>query len=213
MENKSNDDLLSEEDLKEFAEFEEEVNKMEKECNPDRADYFEEERLALKIQQVFDETLKGKRRKIKDEEKYAYKLLIITDMSIKTRFIEECGQQLSELGNKPNSFLTRFEICFAEKAIGKIDSDRSINMPFNLILVNCFLPESEKIELCKKIKTDPKNEHLAILLATDSIDTRRSNAANSYIQNDFTFEELLEELKILTKSTPPGYPIYELLKQ
>ena len=82
MENKSNDDLLSEEDLKEFAEFKEEVNRMEKECNPDRADYFEKERLALKIQQVFDETLKGKRRKIKDEEKLSKALSVISIIGI-----------------------------------------------------------------------------------------------------------------------------------
>tara|TARA_B100000700_G_scaffold327661_1_gene442926 strand:+ start:947 stop:1954 length:1008 start_codon:yes stop_codon:yes gene_type:complete len=207
MENKDN--FPSEKDLiKETYEFAQEVKKWEKEWYPERAEFFEEERLELRMQQVMLSNNKGKHRKLLQSEKYAYKLLIITDEDEKADHHKDYYLKLKAISHKADSFIISCDRVHIDKAIGKIASAYSVKRPFNLIFVNHHSSESRAIQICDTIKNNIIRSDIALLLSTNSSEVIKGNLADSYIKKEFGFDELLEKLKSLTKYTSPGYPLY-----
>lgn len=75
------------------------------------------------------------------------------------------------------------------------------NMP-DLIVSDLMMPEMNGIELCKKIKTDPRTSHIPLVLLTaSSADEQKLNGlkigANDYVTKPFNFEILLTRLENL----------------
>lgn len=70
---------------------------------------------------------------------------------------------------------------------------------FDLILLDWMLPKMSGLEVCKKIRIENKNIPIIFLTAKDTIQETIQGikaGANDYIKKPFSFEELLERIKI-----------------
>jgi two-component system response regulator ArlR len=70
---------------------------------------------------------------------------------------------------------------------------------YDLILLDWMLPKMKGIDVCKAIRIDDKNTPILFLTAKDTIQETIEGlkaGANDYIKKPFSFEELLERIKI-----------------
>lgn len=70
---------------------------------------------------------------------------------------------------------------------------------YDLILLDWMLPKMSGLEICKAIRVDNKNVPILFLTAKDTIQETIEGlkaGANDYIKKPFSFEELLERIKI-----------------
>lgn len=70
---------------------------------------------------------------------------------------------------------------------------------YDLILLDWMLPKMSGLEVCKAIRTDNKTVPILFLTAKDTIQETIEGlkaGANDYIKKPFSFEELLERIKI-----------------
>ena len=82
---------------------------------------------------------------------------------------------------------------------GKIGYELAVNQKVNLILLDWILPQMTGIEVCKSIrKTDAKTP-IIFLTAKDTVQETIEGlkaGANDYIKKPFSFDELVERIKI-----------------
>jgi len=78
------------------------------------------------------------------------------------------------------------------------------NNNFDLILLDWMLPKLTGIEVCKAIREKNKNIPILFLTAKDTVQETiegLKSGANDYIKKPFSFEELLERIKIHFRET------------
>jgi two-component system response regulator ArlR len=75
----------------------------------------------------------------------------------------------------------------------------ALDLPIDLILLDWMLPKMPGIEVCKNIRKENANIPILFLTAKDTIQETIEGlkaGANDYIKKPFSFEELLERIKI-----------------
>ncbi|WP_396171087.1 response regulator transcription factor [Flavobacterium sp.] len=102
-----------------------------------------------------------------------------------------------------SNFLTQgleeegYEIVVANN--GLMGLELALNPVVDLILLDWMLPKMSGIEVCKKIREKNKQVPILFLTARDTIQETIEGlkaGANDYIKKPFSFEELLERIKI-----------------
>lgn len=82
---------------------------------------------------------------------------------------------------------------------GKEGLDKFINNTYDLILLDWMLPKLTGLDLCTKIRQSNTNIPILFLTAKDTIQETIEGlkaGANDYIKKPFSFDELLERIKI-----------------
>ena len=86
---------------------------------------------------------------------------------------------------------------------GKEGLDLAISLPIDLVLLDWMLPKMTGIEVCKGIRLH-KNIPIIFLTAKDTVQETiegLKSGANDYIKKPFSFDELLERIKIHFRNT------------
>jgi DNA-binding response OmpR family regulator len=86
---------------------------------------------------------------------------------------------------------------------GKDGLNLAISLPIDLVLLDWMLPEMTGIEVCKGIRLH-KNIPIIFLTAKDTVQETIEGlkaGANDYIKKPFSFDELLERIKIHFRNT------------
>ncbi len=117
------------------------------------------------------------------------KILIVEDEKGIVNFLK---QGLEEEG---------YEITVANNGIDGLQLATTI--AFDLILLDWMLPKTSGLEVCKAIRISNKQVPILFLTAKDTIQETIEGiraGANDYIKKPFSFEELLERIKIHFRS-------------
>lgn len=81
---------------------------------------------------------------------------------------------------------------------GKDGLEMSLSLPIDLVLLDWMMPKMTGIEVCKAIRKH-KNTPIIFLTAKDTVQETiegLKTGANDYIKKPFSFDELLERIKI-----------------
>lgn len=81
---------------------------------------------------------------------------------------------------------------------GKDGLEMALSLPIDLVLLDWMMPKMTGIEVCKAIR-EHKNTPIIFLTAKDTVQETIEGlkaGANDYIKKPFSFEELLERIKI-----------------
>ena len=76
---------------------------------------------------------------------------------------------------------------------------KALELPVDLVLLDWMLPKMQGIEVCKNIRTEKSNLPIIFLTAKDTVQETIEGlkaGANDYIKKPFSFDELLERIKI-----------------
>ena len=92
-----------------------------------------------------------------------------------------------------------------EAANGKIGWQETLNHNPDLIVSDIMMPEMDGIELCKKLKSDPRSSHIPIILLTAKASTDQqvegiSTGADDYITKPFDFQILESRIQNLIQT-------------
>jgi DNA-binding response OmpR family regulator len=90
-----------------------------------------------------------------------------------------------------------FEVTHAQD--GQQGLDRALSEKFDLILLDWMLPKMSGIEVCKAIRANNVTTPILFLTAKDTLQETLEGfqaGANDYIKKPFSFEELLERIKV-----------------
>lgn len=92
----------------------------------------------------------------------------------------------------------------------------SKNQP-NLILLDLMLPEIDGLEVCRKLKKDPKTSHIPIIMLTaKSAESDKivglELGADDYITKPFSVKELIARIKALLRRMNPEAKQVEIIK-
>ncbi len=117
------------------------------------------------------------------------KLLIVEDETGISKFLK---QGLEE---------ENFEVTVA--ADGKSGLKLALSQPFDLLLLDWMLPGMTGIDVCTEFRKRNKTTPIIFLTAKDTIAetiTGLKAGANDYIKKPFSFDELLERIKVQLRS-------------
>ena len=81
---------------------------------------------------------------------------------------------------------------------------KALELPIDLVLLDWMLPKMQGIEVCKNIRNEKSNLPIIFLTAKDTVQETIEGlkaGANDYIKKPFSFEELLERIKIHFRNT------------
>nr|WP_322625298.1 response regulator transcription factor [uncultured Flavobacterium sp.] len=84
---------------------------------------------------------------------------------------------------------------------------------FDLMLLDWMLPKLSGLEICKSVRKAGNLTPIIFLTAKDTVqDTVEGlkSGANDYIKKPFSFEELLERIKVQFRSVADERPVYNL---
>jgi len=90
---------------------------------------------------------------------------------------------------------------------------QALNNPFDLILLDWMLPKLTGLEICKTIRKSNKITPIIFLTAKDTVQETIAglqSGANDYIKKPFSFDELLERIKVQFRNTVEDRPEYTL---
>ncbi len=76
---------------------------------------------------------------------------------------------------------------------------KALDLPIDLVLLDWMLPKMQGIDVCKNIRLEKSNLPIIFLTAKDTVQETIEGlkaGANDYIKKPFSFEELLERIKI-----------------
>ena len=76
---------------------------------------------------------------------------------------------------------------------------KALDLPIDLVLLDWMLPKMHGIDVCKNIRLEKSNLPIIFLTAKDTVQETIEGlkaGANDYIKKPFSFEELLERIKI-----------------
>ncbi len=94
-----------------------------------------------------------------------------------------------------------FTVSFAMD--GKTGLEKALSLSLDLILLDWMLPKMNGVDVCKAIRVEKASVPIIFLTAKDTIqDTIEGlkSGANDYIKKPFSFDELLERIKIHFRS-------------
>ena len=80
---------------------------------------------------------------------------------------------------------------------------KALELPVDLVLLDWMLPKMQGIEVCKRIRLEKSNLPIIFLTAKDTVQETIEGlkaGANDYIKKPFSFDELLERIKIHFRS-------------
>ena len=88
----------------------------------------------------------------------------------------------------------------------------------NLVLLDLMLPDGSGLELCKKIKSNPKTEYVPVLILTakdDEVDkvVGFELGADDYVTKPFSVRELILRIKAVLKRGQVKKDIVEVVRQ
>lgn len=81
--------------------------------------------------------------------------------------------------------------------------EKALELPIDLVLLDWMLPKMQGIEVCKNIRDAKSKLPIIFLTAKDTVQETIEGlkaGANDYIKKPFSFEELLERIKIHFRS-------------
>lgn len=84
--------------------------------------------------------------------------------------------------------------------------ERGTASPYELIILDLFLPEPSGIEVCQQLRKRNITTPILIITAKDSPEARiqgLSAGADDYLLKPFPFEELVRRIKNLVTQPPP----------
>lgn len=90
---------------------------------------------------------------------------------------------------------------------------QALNHAFDLILLDWMLPKITGLEICKTIRKSNKITPIIFLTAKDTVQETiigLQSGANDYIKKPFSFEELLERIKVQFRNEVEEKPEYTL---
>jgi len=90
---------------------------------------------------------------------------------------------------------------------------QALNHAFDLILLDWMLPKITGLEICKTIRKSNKITPIIFLTAKDTVQETIAglqSGANDYIKKPFSFEELLERIKVQFRNEVEEKPEYLL---
>lgn len=90
---------------------------------------------------------------------------------------------------------------------------QALNRAFDLILLDWMLPKITGLEICKTIRKSNKIIPIIFLTAKDTVQETIAglqSGANDYIKKPFSFEELLERIKVQFRNEVEDKPEYTL---
>lgn len=96
-----------------------------------------------------------------------------------------------------------FKVLVSDNGISGLETFNSETI--DLILLDWMLPKMAGIDVCKKIREKSKTIPILFLTAKDTIQETidgLKSGANDYIKKPFSFEELLERIKIHFRDSP-----------
>jgi len=96
---------------------------------------------------------------------------------------------------------------------GDLGLIKALNKPYDLILLDWMLPKVTGLEICKTIRKSNKITPIIFLTAKDTVEETIAglqSGANDYIKKPFSFEELLERIKVQFRYTVEEKPEYSL---
>ena len=76
---------------------------------------------------------------------------------------------------------------------------KALELPIDLVLLDWMLPKMQGVEVCKNIRREKSNLTIIFLTAKDTVQETIEGlkaGANDYIKKPFSFDELLERIKI-----------------
>ena len=76
---------------------------------------------------------------------------------------------------------------------------KALELPIDLVLLDWMLPKMQVIDVCKNIRLEKNNLPIIFLTAKDTVQETIEGlkaGANDYIKKPFSFDELLERIKI-----------------
>ena len=76
---------------------------------------------------------------------------------------------------------------------------KAIELPVDLVLLDWMLPKMQGIDVCKNVRLEKNNLPIIFLTAKDTVQETIEGlkaGANDYIKKPFSFDELLERIKI-----------------
>lgn len=89
----------------------------------------------------------------------------------------------------------------------------ALAQPFDLLLLDWMLPKLSGIEICKSFRKTGRTTPIVFLTAKDTVQETIEGlkaGANDYIKKPFSFEELLERIKVQFRSAATESKTYEL---
>ncbi|MFP9114487.1 response regulator transcription factor [Flavobacterium sp. RHBU_3] len=98
-------------------------------------------------------------------------------------------------------------------ASGDKGLELALQNKFDLILLDWMLPRLSGLEVCQGIRKEDRETPIIFLTAKDTVqDTIAGlkNGANDYIKKPFSFEELLERIKVQFRNVAEEKPVYTL---
>lgn len=98
-------------------------------------------------------------------------------------------------------------------ADGKLGLQNAQQQPFDLILLDWMLPSLSGIDVCTELRKTNKTTPVIFLTAKDTIQETIAGlkaGANDYIKKPFSFEELLERIKVQLRSFDEAAPELKL---
>ncbi len=95
---------------------------------------------------------------------------------------------------------------------GKSGLQKALNKPFDIILMDWMLPKMQGVEVTKNIRKAGNQTPIIFLTAKDTVQDTiigLRSGANDYLKKPFSFEELLERIKVQLRK-PQNKPAHVL---
>mgnify|MGYP003329964176 FL=1 len=108
-------------------------------------------------------------------------------------------------------------MCIRDRSISEAEETIKSHS-INLVLLDLMLPDGSGLELCKKIKSNPKTEYVPVLILTakdDEVDkvVGFELGADDYVTKPFSVRELILRIKAVLKRGQVKKEIVEVVRQ
>jgi DNA-binding response OmpR family regulator len=95
------------------------------------------------------------------------------------------------------------------------DGERGLELArskaFDLVLLDLMLPGIDGLEVCRRLRSDPRTEHVPVIMVTSKGEESDvliglSLGADDYVTKPFSVKELLARVKVVLRRTRPEQP-------
>ena len=107
---------------------------------------------------------------------------------------------------------------FSVASLNDAEQKLQNNNDFSLLILDLMLPDGSGLDLCKKIKSDPKTENIPIIILTakdDEVDkvVGFELGADDYVTKPFSVRELILRIKAILKRGQKKEDVVEVERQ